>query len=184
VEKYKLRKNNTILLYDYSINFSIKDNVKLEKKRFNMNKNKIKKRGQLSVDFVLAILFLMLVSLFIYYNALTFTNNTTDALIVDRMYSIADTFENYAILSYTKNETIVLKLKPIGDLGYVIHVSNKIINVSYKTLIVFTPTDNGVIISGSNIETAPVDIGKNISITVTIDKNNITICKELTINIT
>lgn len=60
----------------------------------------------------------------------------------------------------------------------------KIINVSYKTLIVFTPTDNGVIISGSNIETAPVDIGKNISITVTIDKNNITICKELTINIT
>ncbi|ADC69645.1 Protein of unknown function DUF361 [Methanocaldococcus sp. FS406-22] len=150
-----------------------------------MYKDKIiKKRGQLSIDFILAVLFLMLVSVFIYYNVLTFTNNTTDALIVDRMYSIADTFENYAILSYTKNETIVLKLKPIGDLGYTIHVSDKIINVNFETFVIFAPTDNGVVISGDTVNNAPVDIGKNISITATIGKNNVTIRKELIINIT
>ena len=127
----------------------------------------------------------MLISLFICYNELTFTNSTTDALIVDRMYSIADTFENYAVLAYAKNANITLTLKPIGDFGYTIHVSDKIINVSHETFITFVPTKDGVHlynVSG-NIEIAPTDIGRNISITTTIDNKNITIRKELSINI-
>ncbi|XRO77789.1 hypothetical protein ACO3VM_04525 [Methanocaldococcus sp. 10A] len=108
----------------------------------------IKKRGQIAVDFILAVLFLMLVSLFIFHNISAFTDGTTDALIVDRLYSIADTFENYAILSYTNNENITFKLKPIGIKSYTIYFGNKKIVVNTTKIITFIPDRNGVIVDG------------------------------------
>ncbi len=148
-----------------------------------MKNNKNRKRGQISMDFILAIMFLMFVSLIIYYNVLTFTNNTTNALIVDRMYSIADTFEDYAILSYSKNETVILMLRPVGDITYVIQVSNKIIPVSSKTFVIFTPTDSGVTISGDNVVEVTENVGKNITIRTVIDKEPVIVSKKLRVNI-
>ncbi|MEO2117383.1 MAG: hypothetical protein ABGW92_03110, partial [Methanocaldococcus sp.] len=68
-----------------------------------MSKLKTKKRGQIAIDFVLSVLFLMIVSIFIYSTELTFTDGITDGLIADKLYSIADTFEDYALLSYSEN---------------------------------------------------------------------------------
>jgi len=141
------------------------------------------KRGQVSMDFILSMIFLMLVSIFIYSTELTFSNGVTNGYIVDKLYSIADTFEDYAILAYAKNENITLKLKPIGDLGYVIHFSNKVINVSYDTFILITPTKNGVKIYSDKINISPTNVGNNITITTIIDGKNITIWKKSAINI-
>ncbi|AIJ06362.1 hypothetical protein JH146_1520 [Methanocaldococcus bathoardescens] len=142
---------------------------------------KRKKRGQISIDFIIAVLFLTLVSILIYYNIFSFTDGTTDALIVDKMYSIADTFENYAILAYTKNKTITFKLKPMGTIGYNITILNKTISVYGDTSIMFIPKENGVIITG--FLNSPKNVGNNIVITANVYGNIINISKKLEINV-
>ena len=142
---------------------------------------KIKKRGQISIDFILAVMFLMLISIFLYSMEINFSNSTTDALIVDKMYSIADTFENYAILSYTKNETIYLKLKPIGSIGYNISILNRTISVYGDTSIMFIPKKDGVIVTG--FSNSSDNVGNKIVITANVNGKIVNISKELEINI-
>ncbi|XRO75742.1 hypothetical protein ACO3TA_02450 [Methanocaldococcus sp. 28A] len=140
---------------------------------------KLKKRGQISIDFILAVLFLMLVSLFIFYNISLFNNGSIEALIADRMYSIADTFENYALLSYTKNEEINLYLKPVGVKNYTIYFGNKKIVVNTTRIITFIPNGNGVIVEG--VENSTILLPNNI---IKIEYgNNKYIEKNLSINL-
>ncbi|ACV25035.1 hypothetical protein [Methanocaldococcus fervens] len=139
-------------------------------------------KGQISLDFILAMMFLMLVSLFLYNVELKFSNSTTDALIVDRMHSIADTFENYAILAYTTNKTIFYILKPIGSIDYEITISNKKINVYGDTVVTFTPNENGVTIGGY-VSPSNVDIGNNIVITTNINGRTVYVSKKIEVNV-
>ncbi|XRP97426.1 hypothetical protein ACO3UB_02625 [Methanocaldococcus sp. 16A] len=132
---------------------------------------KLKKRGQISIDFILAILFLMLISLFIFHNISAFNEGSTEALIADRMYSIADTFENYAILSYTKNERIILYLKPIGVKSYTIYFGNKKIVVNTTRIITFIPDRNGVIVKGVEGDVENSGLNLTNAIKVTYDNN-------------
>ena len=111
---------------------------------------KIKKRGQISIDFILALMFLMLITIFLYSIEINFSNSTTDALIVDRLYDIADTFENYALLSYSKNIRISIKLKPIGVKSYTIYFGNKSIVVNTTRKIEFVPAGNFVEVSSKS----------------------------------
>ena len=125
---------------------------------------KMKKRGQVSVDFILSMMFLMLISIFIYSTELTFSNGITNGFIVDKLYSIADTFEDYAILAYSKNENITLKLKPIGVKNYTIYFGNKSIVVNTTRVITFTPTENGVIVISGDIKNSGINLNRTIKI--------------------
>ncbi|MEO2117382.1 MAG: hypothetical protein ABGW92_03105, partial [Methanocaldococcus sp.] len=103
-------------------------------------------------------------SIFIYSTELTFTDGITDGLIADKLYSIADTFEDYALLSYSENKIITLKLKPIGVKNYTIYFGNRSIVVNTIKTITFNPTENGVIVDGSGIENSGLNLNRTIKI--------------------
>ncbi|WP_456371526.1 hypothetical protein [Methanocaldococcus sp.] len=141
-----------------------------------------KKRGQISIDLIMAIFLLLIISLILYNIELSYTTSMTNSLIVNRLYDIADTFENYAILAYTKNVSIKLKLKPIGILGYNLTIKNKTISVYGDTYILITPNKNGVILTGV-FKQSPINVGNNIVITANVDGKIVNVSKKLNVNI-
>jgi len=126
----------------------------------------LSKRGQISIDAVLAISFILLISAILSYNVFNTLINIRDAEIVERGYSIMDIFENYALVSYSKDVVISTTFEPIGDIGYTIRFSNKEIVVNNKTTVVFKREYNGTItyvnITGDNLgyvqETLPPNV--------------------------
>ncbi|ACX73364.1 conserved hypothetical protein [Methanocaldococcus vulcanius M7] len=142
-----------------------------------------RKKGQISVDFILAFMFLMIVSLFLYESELTFTNDSTNAIIANKLYAVVDTFENYAMLSYSENETLLLTLKPVGDISYTIRASTKLINVSRETYVIFYPEKDGVRIEGRDVVNTSVDVGNKVQLIANVGKNNITLSKNTLVNI-
>jgi uncharacterized protein (UPF0333 family) len=108
----------------------------------------INKKGQITIDAILAILFILAVSTMIYYDVFNTVGHFRDVEIADRAYSIADSFENYALLSYSKDVRIVMELKPVGSKNYTIYFANKKISVNTEKTVIFIPSTNGVIIDG------------------------------------
>ena len=141
-----------------------------------------KKRGQISIDLIMAIFLLLIISLMLYNIELSYTDNITNALIVNRLYDIADTFENYAILAYTKNVSIKIKLKPVGTLRYNLTIKDKTINVYSDTDILITPNKNGVILT-SGFTQSPINVGNNIVISANVDGKILNVSKKLYVNI-
>ncbi|AEH07325.1 hypothetical protein [Methanothermococcus okinawensis] len=123
------------------------------------------KKGQISIDAVLAIMFLLLISTLIYYNVFNTSKSFKNAELADRLYSIADSFENYALLSYSKNVTISMELKPIGLKSYTLYFGNKSIVVDTTRTIFFIPTDKGVNITGDILSSSGKNLNKTINIT-------------------
>ncbi len=113
-------------------------------------KNRFKK-GQISLDMILAIMFLLLVSVLIYQNVGTTTNIIKDSSIADKVYSIGDSFENYALLSYSKNINITMELKPIGNKNYTIYFAKKSISVTNPVNVTFYSNGNSVNVTGINV---------------------------------
>jgi len=130
---------------------------------WKLNSNK----GQITIDAALAIIFLLLVSLFIYHNILDTVDSFKYAEIADRAYAIANAFENYALIAYSKNTEITVKFEPIGTKNYTIYFSDKKIVVdSLGAQIRFIPEENYVRVegdiedSGNEINGIRVDLGK------------------------
>jgi uncharacterized protein (UPF0333 family) len=115
-----------------------------------MLKKVFNKKGQISIDAVLAVLFILLVSTVIYYDILNNTEQFKDAELADRLYSIADSFENYALISYSKKVHITVTLKPVGVKNYTIYYGNKSIVVNTTRKIRFVPAGNFVNVSSLN----------------------------------
>ena len=77
-----------------------------------------------------------------------------------------DVFENYALISYSKDVVLSTTFEPIGNRGYTIRFSNKEITVNGKTTIVFKREYDGTItyvnITGDNLgyvqETLPPNV--------------------------
>lgn len=86
----------------------------------------------------------------IYYDILNNTEQFKDAELADRLYSIADSFENYALISYSKNVNITVTLKPVGVKNYTIYYGNKSIVVNTTRKIRFVPAGNFVNVSSLN----------------------------------
>ena len=97
----------------------------------------LSKRGQISIDAVLAISFILLVSAILTYNVFNTLNNIKYSEIVESGYSIMDIFENYALISYSKDVTLSTTFRPIGDITYTIRFSNKEIVVDDETTLIF-----------------------------------------------
>jgi uncharacterized protein (UPF0333 family) len=153
----------------------------MDKLKRGLGMVRIKKRGQISIDFILAVMFLMLISIFLYSMEFNFSNSTTDALIVDKLYEIANTFENYALLSYSKNIKISIKLKPIGVKSYTIYFGNKSIIVNKTRTVTFTPTENGVIVEGE-VENSGLNLSNNV-INITYGNGKFYVLKNVSISI-
>lgn len=113
-----------------------------------MLKKAFNKKGQITIDAILAIMFILIVSTIIYYNVFNMVGHFKDAELADRAYSIADSFENYALLSYSKDATIVMDLKPVGNKNYTIYFADKKISVDTKKTIILVPSNNGVVVEG------------------------------------
>ncbi|WP_394295229.1 hypothetical protein [Methanotorris igneus] len=137
-------------------------------------------KGQITLDAILAVMFLLLVSAFIFYNVSNTVSHLKDAEIVDRVYVIADVFENYALLSYSKNVNITTELKPIGLKNYTIYFGDKKIVVDTTKTIVFIPTSGGVRVEG-DVEPS----GQNLSniINITYGNNEFYVLKNISIEI-
>lgn len=97
----------------------------------------LSKRGQISIDAVLAIFFILLVTAILGYNVFNMLDNIKYSEIVERGYSIMDIFENYALISYSKEVSLSTTFTPIGNRGYTIRFSNKEIVVNSPTTVVF-----------------------------------------------
>ena len=118
------------------------------------------KRGQISIDLVLAVMFLLLISLIIYYNIFYSEGGLIKSSKVDRIYTIAQCFENYLLMSYSKNVEVTAKFEPIGNKNYTIYFKNKKIVVNTTKTVKFTPTKNGVIVGG-DVEDSTINISDN-----------------------
>ena len=126
----------------------------------------LSKRGQISIDAILAIIFILLVTAILSYNVFNTLDNIRDWEIVERGYSIMDVFENYALISYSKDVVLSTTFEPIGNISYTIRFSNKEIVVDDNTTIIFRREydENGtyVNITGDNLgitqETLPPNI--------------------------
>ncbi|UXM84437.1 hypothetical protein [Methanococcus aeolicus] len=127
-----------------------------------MLKNLNSKKAQISIDAILAIMFLLLVSTLVYHNVFNTTESFKEAEIADRVYSIADSFENYALISYSKDMIVTIELKPIGVNNYTIYFGNKSIVVNSKKNITFNPTNNGVNISGDEVKNSGKNMPNNV----------------------
>lgn len=123
----------------------------------------LKKKGQISIDGVLAVMTLLLISLIFYQQVFSYTDGFKDALLADRMSSIGDNIENYALLSYSNGVVISMDLKPVGSINYTVYVGRYVINVDNIKKIVFIPTENGVKLEG-NVNISGNDVGKKIKI--------------------
>ncbi|AXI25194.1 hypothetical protein CFE53_03125 [Methanofervidicoccus sp. A16] len=97
----------------------------------------LSKRGQISIDAILAIIFILLVTAILSYNVFNTLDNIRDWEIVERGYSIMDVFENYALISYSKDVVLSTTFEPIGNISYTIRFSNKEIVVDDNTTIIF-----------------------------------------------
>jgi uncharacterized protein (UPF0333 family) len=114
-----------------------------------MLKKVFNKKGQITIDAVLAIMFILIVSTMIYYHIFNTTEHFKDVELADKAHSIADSFENYALLSYSKEVRIVMELEPVGSKNYTIYFANKKIAVNTTKTIIFIPSDDGVDIDGA-----------------------------------
>jgi len=94
-------------------------------------------RGQISIDAVMAISFILIVTAILSYNVFNTLNNIRYSEIVERGHSIMDVFENYALISYSKDVTLSTTFRPIGNINYTIRFANKEIVVNNPTTIVF-----------------------------------------------
>jgi len=100
-------------------------------------------KGQISIDAVLAITFMLLITSIISYNNIFNTlNNIRESEIVSRGQSIMDVFENYALIAYSKGITLSATFEPIGNINYTIRFANKEIIVNDSTNISFKPEHN------------------------------------------
>jgi hypothetical protein len=141
------------------------------------------KKGQVSFDFILAMLFLLLIFAFTGQNVLNMAKSFKESETVERGHAILDNFENYAITAYSKDVTINATFKPVGNLNYTIMISNKTIGVNSTTNILFSPDpdNNGVVnISSSNINNSVNSIPLN---TVNISFGDFYVSKKLQISI-
>ena len=150
-----------------------------------MLKKALNKKGQISIDAVLAVMFLLIVSTVIYYNVYNTVDNIKEVEIVDRVNTIADTFENYALTSYSKNVRITVKLEPVGVRNYTIYFGNKSIVVNTTRIITFIPNEDGVSVDTSKISDGVSNTGKNLSkvINITYGNNEFYIQRNISINI-
>lgn len=130
------------------------------------------KKGQISIDAVLAMMFLLMVSIVVYQNVFNTVGNIKDVEVVDRINSIADTFENGALTSYSKNTIITVELKPMGAKSYTIYFGNKSIFVNTTRTIVFIPNENGVSVDTSQISDGVSNTGLNLDNTINITCGN------------
>jgi len=140
------------------------------------------KRGQISIDLVLAVMFLLLISLIIYYNIFYSEGGLVKASKVDRVYTIAQCFENYVLMSYSNNVEVTAKFEPIGDKIYIIYFKNKKIVVNTTKTVKFSPTKSGVIVSG-DIEDSNITISDN-KIRINVTYGNFYVEKDIAVNIT
>jgi hypothetical protein len=84
-------------------------------------------------------MFILMVSTIIYYKIFNTTGHFKDVELADRLYSIADSFENYALISYSKNVNIAITLKPVGVKNYTIYFADKQISVDAEKLLCLFP---------------------------------------------
>uniref|UniRef100_A9A860 Class III signal peptide n=1 Tax=Methanococcus maripaludis (strain C6 / ATCC BAA-1332) TaxID=444158 RepID=A9A860_METM6 len=142
------------------------------------------KKGQVSFDFILAMLFLLLIFAFMGQNVLNMAKSFKDSETAERGHAILDSFENYAITAYSKDVTVNATFEPIGNLNYTISLSNKTIAVNTTTYIIFGPESgsNGdfVNITSDNIDNSVNTIPSN---TVNISFGDFYVSKELQVSI-
>ncbi|MBA2869197.1 hypothetical protein [Methanococcus maripaludis] len=143
------------------------------------------KKGQVSFDFIIAMLFLLLIFAFMGQNVLNMAKSFRDSETAEHAHAILDSFENYAIIAYSKDITINATFEPIGNLNYTIMLSNKSISVNSSTNIIFQPeTDaNGdyVSIKCNNVDNSVNTIPLN---AVRISFGDFTVSKdEMEVNI-
>ena len=144
------------------------------------------KKAQISIDAVLAIMFLLIVSTMAYQNVYKTVENVKEVETVDRVNSIADTFENYALTSYSKNVRITVKLEPIGVKNYTIFYENKSISVNKIRTITFIPSENRVSVNTSQISDGLNDsTGRDLNKSIIIEygSNEFYIQRNISINI-
>lgn len=149
-----------------------------------MYKSVLAKKGQISFDFILAMLFLLIIFAFMGQNVLNMAKNFRDSETVERGHSILDNFENYAITAYAKDLTLNVTFEPIGNLNYTIALSNKSIPVNSTTWIIFKPESDSegdfVNIYSNDMDNSTNSIPLN---TVNISFGDFYVSKELQINI-
>ena len=142
------------------------------------------KRGQISIDAVLAISFILLVSAILTYNVLHTIENIRNTELVERGYSILDIFENYALVAYSKDVTLSKTFEPIGNRGYTIRFSNKEIVVNSETTVIFKREYDGNItyvnVTSSNLNILPETLPPNI---VTISFGDFYVSKNISVRI-
>ncbi|WP_048058517.1 hypothetical protein [Methanococcus maripaludis] len=137
------------------------------------------KKGQVSFDFILAMLFLLLIFAFMGQNVLNMAKSFKDSETAERGHAILDIFENYAITAYSKDVTINATFEPVGTLNYTIRLPNKIIHVNSSINVVFKPeSENGdfVNVTGNNVDNSVNTIPSN---TVNISFGEFYVSKEL-----
>lgn len=144
----------------------------------------LSKRGQISIDAILAIIFILLVTAILSYNVFNTLDNIRDWEIVERGYSIMDVFENYALISYSKDVVLSTTFEPIGNISYTIRFSYTEIVVDDNTTIIFRREydENGtyVNITGDNLRITQETLPPNI---VNISFGDFYITKNLSVRI-
>ncbi|MBA2862426.1 hypothetical protein [Methanococcus maripaludis] len=142
------------------------------------------KKGQVSFDFILAMLFLLLIFALMGQNVLNMAKSFKDSETAERGHAILDSFENYAITAYSKDVTVNATFEPIGNLNYTIVLSNKSIHVNSTTYITFKPESdsNGdfVNITCNGMDNSVNTIPSNI---VNMSFGNFYVSKELIVTI-
>jgi hypothetical protein len=117
-------------------------------------------RGQISIDLILAVMFLIMISTIVFYNIFYSEGEILKSSKADRVYTIAECFENFVLTSYSKNTEITAKFEPIGDDTYIIYFKDKMVVVNTTRTVKFSPTENGVNVSG-DIENSNVSMPNN-----------------------
>jgi len=142
------------------------------------------KRGQISIDVVIAMFFILLVSAVLTYHVFHTVRNIEYAEIVERGHSILDIFENYALVAYSREVTLSTTFEPIGDRGYTIRFSNKEIVVDSETTVVFRKEYDGnttyVSVTSNNLRYLQETLPPNI---VTISFGDFYVSKNISVRI-
>ena len=142
------------------------------------------KRGQISIDVVIAMFFILLVSAVLTYHVFHTVRNIEYAEIVERGHSILDIFENYALVAYSREVTLSTTFEPIGDRGYTIRFSNKEIVVDSETTVVFRKEYDGRIyyvnVTSNNLHYLQETLPPNI---VTISFGDFYVSKNISVRI-
>jgi len=142
------------------------------------------RRGQLSFDFILAMLFLLIIFAFMGQNVLNMAISFRDAETVERGHAILDSFENYAITAYSKDVTVNATFESVGNLNYTIYLQNKSIYVNNTTYIIFDPESGSggdyINITSNNMDVSPNALPLN---TVNISFGEFYVTKEVRVNI-